>query len=411
MIDDLQGLPTRLMIAIAAYTGQVTVQTQRTVITMLQCCGAMGIEAHVVTHQGCCYLDLTRNELVRQFLASDCDMLLMLDADVGAEPVALGKLLQAQKAVVAGLYPKKSLGMAWPVAFDPMGIKQTDKGLLEAVGVPTGFLLIHRAVFEALQPTVAAYCTDEGQQCHAYFETRIEHGRYWGEDFVFCNRWRALGGKVWVMPDIGFEHVGVKVWHGNYHQWYQDRPSWDKLPGWHHTPQLYDEAIAEASEGAHFVEVGVWKGRSTAYMAEHILHSKKRITFDVVDHFQGSRELQNDPDVQGGCLYEVFQANVAYVRDAIRYIVAKPSVRAARDYGDGALDWVFLDASHEAADVEADCAAWWPKVKHGGVLAGDDWPWESVQAGVMAYFNALKDDFFLESVGEGWRIRKPAKEG
>lgn len=410
MIDDLEQLPASLMIGIASYTGQVTVQTQRTVISALQCCNALGIEAHVITHQGCCYLDLVRNELVRQFLESGADMLLMLDADVGAEGIALAKLLKAHKAFVAGLYPKKSVGMAWPVAFPPQGIAADAKGNLEACGVPTGFLLLHRGVFEAMQGTAAAYQTDEGHQHHAYFETRIEHGRYWGEDFVFCARWRELGGRVWVVPDIGFEHVGVKVWHGNYHTWYHDRPSWEKLPGWHNTPQLYDDAIAEApAAGAHFVEVGAWKGRSSAYMAEHILASKKAIRFDVVDHFLGSIELIDDADVQAGTLYETFCSNVAYCREGIADIKQMSSVGAAAWYDDASLDWVFLDASHEATDVETDCAVWWPKVKPGGVLAGDDWSWESVQAGVAAYFNGLVGDYHLEVIGAaGWRIRKPA---
>jgi hypothetical protein len=126
-----------------------------------------------------------------------------------------------------------------------------------------------------------------------------------------------------------------------------------------------------------------------------------------VDHFTGSAELMDDPDVQAGCLYEVFCANVAYCREGIADIKQMPSVGAAAWYDDASIDWVFLDASHDATGVEADCAAWWPKVKPGGALAGDDWSWESVQAGVAAYFNGLAGEYHLESLGEGWRIRKP----
>jgi len=411
MRDDLDGLPRQVMIGIPAYTGQLTVQTHRTVRTIVQCCAALGIEAWEVTFAGCCYLDLARNELVRQFLETEADALLFLDADVGAEPVAIGKLLQVRKAVVAGIYPKKGLPVAWPVAFDTAHLTLSDKGAIEAAGVPTGFLLIHRTVFEAMQPHVPTYRTDRGLLHHAYFETRMTEGRFWGEDFQFCRTWRQLGGRIWMVPDISFEHVGTQVWSGSYAEWYATRPSWDKIEGWHHTPELYTDALLAAEPGAVLVEVGAWKGRSAAFMAEHIAASHKRVHFDVVDHFQGSAELQGYPDVQQGTLQATFEANVAYCRQHIRAVHVLPSVDAATLYAPASVDWVFLDAAHDAASVAADCAAWWPTLKPGGVLAGDDWNWPSVQAGVQAYFTPLAGDYTLECVGAGgWRIRKPTEE-
>jgi len=40
---------------------------------------------------------------------------------------------------------------------------------------------------------------------------------------------------------------------------------------------------------------------------------------------------------------------------------------------DGSLDFVFIDAIHLYENVLADIDAWWPKVRSGGILAGDDY--------------------------------------
>lgn len=51
----------------------------------------------------------------------------------------------------------------------------------------------------------------------------------------------------------------------------------------------------------------------------------------------------------------------------------KPSVEAAGDFPDASLDFVYLDANHSYSAVRDDLHAWWPKVKRGGMLAGDDY--------------------------------------
>jgi len=49
------------------------------------------------------------------------------------------------------------------------------------------------------------------------------------------------------------------------------------------------------------------------------------------------------------------------------------SVDAARLVPVASLDFVYLDANHTRAHVEADIAAWAPKVRSGGLLAGHDY--------------------------------------
>ena len=44
---------------------------------------------------------------------------------------------------------------------------------------------------------------------------------------------------------------------------------------WFTYPNLYKKMVSDANENSHFVEVGVWKGRSAAFMAVEIINSKK----------------------------------------------------------------------------------------------------------------------------------------
>lgn len=48
------------------------------------------------------------------------------------------------------------------------------------------------------------------------------------------------------------------------------------------------------------------------------------------------------------------------------------SVDAAKDVPDGSLDFVYIDGNHQCKFVLQDMNAWWPKLKPGGFLMGDD---------------------------------------
>ena len=142
-------------------------------------------------------------------------------------------------------------------------------------------------------------------------------------------------------------------------------------------PRLYSEIVKLFSDDCHFVEVGSWKGRSSAYMAVEIHNSGKKIKFDCVDTWMGSVTEdghQNDTYVKNGNLYEKFLSNIKPVSHVITP-VREDSVKAANLYEDGSLDFVFIDADHRYDSVVADIKAWLPKLKNLGVLAGHDYGW------------------------------------
>ena len=54
-------------------------------------------------------------------------------------------------------------------------------------------------------------------------------------------------------------------------------------------------------------------------------------------------------------------------------VIRAYSLDAAKLFDDGSFDFVYLDADHGYEAIKADIAAWAPKVRSGGVLAGHDY--------------------------------------
>jgi predicted O-methyltransferase YrrM len=142
-----------------------------------------------------------------------------------------------------------------------------------------------------------------------------------------------------------------------------------EIQNWFNYERVFDLAIQKAQDGAKFVEIGVWKGGSTAYMGVEIYNSGKKIRYDAIDTFEGSRE---HGQVIG--LYEEAVQNLKPLIDLnVVNIIRGHSQDVVSKYQDETIDFCFIDGSHEYEDVKKDIMAYLPKVKKGGILAGHDY--------------------------------------
>jgi predicted O-methyltransferase YrrM len=165
----------------------------------------------------------------------------------------------------------------------------------------------------------------------------------------------------------------------------------DDIPGWFNFQEAYDLIIgnAPADRPSTVVEVGAWKGRSTAYLGVEVINSQKPITVYAVDTFEGSDEEAHHTDPDINHLREVFEANLSPVSDILgdRFrVLAMPSVEAASLFPLASVDAVWLDGSHAEEDVAADIQAWWPRLRPGGAMGGDDLAWPGVCSAVAQHF-------------------------
>lgn len=152
---------------------------------------------------------------------------------------------------------------------------------------------------------------------------------------------------------------------------------------WFTYPGLYRQAVSEFDSGT-FVEVGSWKGRSSVFLGVEIINSGKPIKLYCVDTWKGSVEHQGMDCLKNDSLYEEFIDNIKPLTSVI-VPMRLPSLEAAKQFEDNSIDFVFIDASHEYEDIKADIAAWYPKVKIGGLFAGHDYGWAGVKKAVTEF--------------------------
>ena len=215
---------TRVHICMPCYGGQLTESTFMSFIKWSNTARQLGLDWTVETMTNESLISRARNTLTAKFLHNkESTHLFFVDADIGWEPWHLLVLLDAQKDVIGGLYPMKSLPVKWCVNGLPGVVEDPNSPLIEVSKTGTGFLLMKRDVFEKLDahPAVRAFANDIGlpaelnQYMKTYFDTAVREGRYYSEDWTFCENWRDLGGQVWVDKRVLLRHTGTYTFDGN----------------------------------------------------------------------------------------------------------------------------------------------------------------------------------------------------
>jgi len=217
----------RVHICMPCYGGMLTESTFMSYIKWSNTCRQLGLDWTIETMTNESLISRARNTLVAKFLNNPTSTHLMfVDADIGWEPWHLLVMLNADKDVIGGLYPMKTMPVKWVVnGFE--GAKE-EGPLQEVSKTGTGFMLIKRHVFEKLNrhPSVKTFANDIGlpkeldPYMKTYFDTAVREGRYYSEDWTFCENWRDIGGQVFVDKRVLLRHVGTYVF---------DAQSQDKL--------------------------------------------------------------------------------------------------------------------------------------------------------------------------------------
>jgi len=142
-----------------------------------------------------------RNNGVGMAQDAQIDHLLFLDSDMTFPRSTLQRLLAHELDIVGATYAKRvppfqALGTALqPQPPDP------PPGLIEMARIPTGCLLIRMTVFERL--------------AKPYFHFGLDVARHQivGEDYMFCDKARAAGLRIWCDAALSRElgHIGQQV--------------------------------------------------------------------------------------------------------------------------------------------------------------------------------------------------------
>jgi predicted O-methyltransferase YrrM len=155
------------------------------------------------------------------------------------------------------------------------------------------------------------------------------------------------------------------------------------LQGWHSQHAYLTRAIDEVRPKI-VVEVGVWKGASVVTMAKEIARLKLDAVVIAIDTWLGSSEhylwekFIPDLDFEFGYprLYHKFAANIC--NEGLQDQVVPLPLDSINGFqllkAKGIRpDVLHIDAGHDYLSVMADLKAWWPELKAGGALVGDDY--------------------------------------
>jgi hypothetical protein len=180
------------------------------------------------------YIQKARNELVSQFLKSDSNIFFFIADDLEYSPEDMLKVIKTPGELVVGVYSQHIEPANYPVKIyvnsDKTPIVRKD-GCVSAMLVQTGFMRIHRNVFEKIakvHPELEYYGMKDGKKidaAHDFFPQGV-YGHSWlGEDYAFCKLWLEFGGKIWVQPDLNLTHYkDGKGYAGNFHEYLMRLP-------------------------------------------------------------------------------------------------------------------------------------------------------------------------------------------
>jgi hypothetical protein len=191
------------------------------------------------------------------------------------------------------------------------------------------------------------------------------------------------------------------------------------LQGWGSQHSYLKDTITELRPSI-VVEVGVWKGAATVFMANELKRNRLPGVVIAVDTWLGAADHWtsnwfDDLNFVNGypTLFYKFMCNIVR-SDVTEHVLPLPldSLNAAHTLRgfDVRPQIIHIDAGHDYGSVMADLRAWWPLLEPGGALIGDDYSLEGYWPGVRRAF----DEFFtamglmpIETLNGKCRIRKP----
>jgi hypothetical protein len=238
----------KLFVATPMYGGQCAGYYTQSIMELNMLLQKSGVEAQYSFMFNESLITRARNALTNGFLKSGCTHLLFIDSDIKFRATDIMAMLEVDKDIICGIYPKKEIN--WDSVKKAMdnGVPQdqlkayTGSFVVNLVdyqgevtvpiGQPveifnggTGFMMIKKEVFEQLADKVPSYFNDVNdlngrmsmrEEIKEYFATSIEPetGRLLSEDYHFCYIWRKAGGKVHAAPWCQLSHIGTYAFEG-----------------------------------------------------------------------------------------------------------------------------------------------------------------------------------------------------
>ena len=227
----------RLFTAIPCFGGKIESRTAEALIRLHHYCIDQSISINHNFLNNSAIITEARNELVAMFLDSDSTHFLFIDADIEFPLSAFNRAVRADKDVFCVPYPSKkfhwkyykpekgeSSAYWFQMMFDTTKEFSLNDGVMEIDRAPTGFMMIKRQVFEIMQKKMPELKYKMMRSMNGELKERElwgffdlgktpEGGRV-GEDYAFCDRWKACGGRIFASVLDKMAHIGNHSYEG-----------------------------------------------------------------------------------------------------------------------------------------------------------------------------------------------------
>jgi hypothetical protein len=207
---------THIHIGIPCYGGMISEPTMTSLLKFVLIANQLGVHWSLDTMVNESLIPRGRNNLMAKMMTNEkATHFMFIDADIRFNAENIFQMVAYEKDVIGGLYPKKTIPTNYVINMLPQTKIQGDIFTVDTLG--TGFLLFKKHVYEKL---IAAhpetkYVDDVGMgkqyepMMYAIFDCKIdEKGHYLSEDWLFCRRWREIGGEIWAHSKTLLNHIG-----------------------------------------------------------------------------------------------------------------------------------------------------------------------------------------------------------
>lgn len=230
-------------------------------INTINACNAYNIEVAIEFCNNDSLVPRARNNLIAKAMSNPkMTHMLFIDADISWDPKDIIKLICSNKLLIGGVYPIKHLyfenlseesviekwkekkskiegtNISDAELFENCLLKYNYNALSNKTVVPqnritevrhlaTGFMMIDRTLIESMQKAFPSTKYEDNLQflkkeeyCNAYalFDCTVENQQYYSEDWLFCQRWINMGGKIYADLSIDLTHVGIHQFKGSF---------------------------------------------------------------------------------------------------------------------------------------------------------------------------------------------------
>jgi len=147
------------------------------------------------------------------------------------------------------------------------------------------------------------------------------------------------------------------------------------------------EKFLKLQDGAICLQLGVFTGDASVWMLQNL----SNIKLTDVDTWRGSNEEEHKA-MDFDDVYKTYMDKIKGYKVNVKRTTTTNYL--AQQYGSGGLfDFIYIDADHTTVGVLMDAELSWPLLKHGGIMAFDDYTWGGDSAPELT--PALGIDLFL----------------